>query len=584
VVGTAIVAFAEPRPGDPGRLVGLGIGAALVVVGVTVLSHSPLLTGHRTAEPEQPGRRSGPGRAEAAAGPRSGRLARSGPGRAVVMTQLRPGTDGLAGTVQRWFGRPVLVVGDVLLDEWRFTEPRRLSREAPAPVVTLRRQEDAAGGAGNTAVNLAALGARPTLVGPRGDDAAGQRLRARLAAAGVTDRAVVVPGHHTPVRRRVVAADQILLCEQEQPGTAAPAAAAADVVAELERALATGPAPVLAICDYGLGALDERVRGWLLAHRDAFALVALDAHELDRWAGLGPDVVTPSYAEARPLLGAGAEAENGRASAAVSGGPRLLRETGARTAAVTLDASGAVVLTAGGSYRTRSRPAPPSHCVGAGDAYLAAMLLALTAGADVPVAAELAQLAATATVDEPGTCVCSRAALLDAVGPGPADPAAMDAAELVAVLRRRRERGARIVFTNGCFDVLHRGHVGYLTQARELGDVLVVAVNSDESVRRLKGPQRPVNHVEDRVAVLAALACVDHVVVFEEDSPAALIEAIRPDVYVKGGDYPPELVPEAPLVHRLHGEVRTLGYVPDRSTSAIIDRIRSRAPAPDGTP
>jgi rfaE bifunctional protein nucleotidyltransferase chain/domain len=212
------------------------------------------------------------------------------------------------------------------------------------------------------------------------------------------------------------------------------------------------------------------------------------------------------------------------------------------------------------------------------------MLLALAVGADVPVAAELAQLAALTTLGEPGTCVCSRAALLDAVRPGPADPAAVDAAELVGIVRRHRERGARIVFTNGCFDVLHRGHVGYLAQARELGDVLIVAVNSDQSVRRLKGPQRPVNHVEDRVAVLAALACVDHVVVFEEDSPAALIEAIRPDVYVKGGDYPPDLVPEAPLVRRLHGEVRTLGYVPDRSTSAIIDRIRSRVPAPDGTP
>ena len=511
-----------------------------------------------------------------------------GPGRlgqSAAMTQLRPAADGLAGTVQRWLGRPVLVVGDVMLDEWRFTEPRRLSREAPAPVVRLRRQEDAAGGAGNTAVNLAALGARPTLVAPRGDDPAGERVAATLAAAGVTDRTVAVPGHRTPTKRRIVAADQILLCEEEPAGVvpSAEAGSAAGIVGELERVLAAGPAPVLAICDYGLGGLDERVRGWLVAHRDAFALVALDAHELDRWAGLSPDVVTPSYAEAQPLLGAAAEPEAGRDSAAVSGGPLLLRETGARTAAVTLDVSGAVVLTAEGSYRTGSRPAPPSHCVGAGDAYLAAMLLALAVGAEVPVAAELAQLAASATLAAPGTCVCTRAALLEAVGPGPADPGAVDAAELVGIVRRHRERGARIVFTNGCFDVLHRGHVGYLTQARELGDVLVVAVNSDESVRRLKGPQRPVNHVEDRVAVLAALACVDHVVVFEEDSPAALIEAIRPDVYVKGGDYQPELVPEAPLVHRLNGEVRTLGYVPDRSTSAIIDRIRSRTPAPDGT-
>jgi rfaE bifunctional protein nucleotidyltransferase chain/domain len=139
-----------------------------------------------------------------------------------------------------------------------------------------------------------------------------------------------------------------------------------------------------------------------------------------------------------------------------------------------------------------------------------------------------------------------------------------------------------VVFTNGCFDVLHPGHVRYLTQARALGDLLVVAVNSDGSVRRLKGPDRPVNPVEDRTALLAALECVDHVVVFEEDSPAPLIEAVRPDVYVKGGDYPPEMVPEAPLVRRLGGQVRTLGYVPDRSTSAIIDRIRAQSGTGNG--
>jgi D-beta-D-heptose 7-phosphate kinase / D-beta-D-heptose 1-phosphate adenosyltransferase len=501
------------------------------------------------------------------------------------VTQRRPGRDSLARAVDRWRDRPVVVVGDVMLDEWRFTEPRRLSREAPAPVVTLRRREDAPGGAGNTAVNLAALGARPVLVGPLGDDEPGNRVRARLAAAGVTDRTVAVPGTRTATKRRVLAAGQILLCEEDAPA-GEPVADA--MLAALEAVVAAGGNPVLAVCDYGLGALDERVRRWLVAHRDEFAMVALDAHDLGRWEGLAPTVVTPSYAEAVPLLGppprpAGGDGD--RAAVVTAYGARLLRRTGARIAAVTLDVAGAVVLTADDAYRTDARPAPPSHCVGAGDAYLAAMVLALAAGADVPGAAELAQLAAGTTVAGPGTCVCTRSALLDAVGRGPdEDLSVVDAATLAEIVRRHRERGARIVFTNGCFDVLHRGHVGYLSQARELGDVLIVAVNSDESVRRLKGPQRPVNLVEDRVAVLAALSAVDHVVVFEEDSPAALIEAVRPDVYVKGGDYPPEMVPEAPLVRRLHGEVRTLGYVPDRSTSAIIDRIRSRAPIPDATP
>jgi rfaE bifunctional protein nucleotidyltransferase chain/domain len=256
--------------------------------------------------------------------------------------------------------------------------------------------------------------------------------------------------------------------------------------------------------------------------------------------------------------------------------------------AVTLDTEGAVVGDAEGTARrSHATPVPASHAVGAGDAYLAAMTLALAAEAPLPTAAHLAQLAATITVSDTGTCVCRRQDLLAALGVtaevgdrpvlvGPDDLAT------IAAAHRRADRS--VVFTNGCFDVLHPGHVRYLEQAAELGDLLVVAVNSDDSVRRLKGPDRPVNPVEDRIALLAALACVDHVVVFAEDSPATLIEAVRPDVYVKGGDYPPEMVPEAPLVRRLGGEVRTLGYVPDRSTSAIIERIRAHQVVGAATP
>ncbi|WP_246248409.1 D-glycero-beta-D-manno-heptose 1-phosphate adenylyltransferase, partial [Micromonospora maritima] len=270
-----------------------------------------------------------------------------------------------------------------------------------------------------------------------------------------------------------------------------------------------------------------------------------------------------------------------RAVLAESRLPELRAHTGADVVAVTLDTEGAVVGGAEGSpRRSHSTPVPASHAVGAGDAYLAAMTLALAADAGLPTAAQLAQLAATITVADTGTCVCRREDLLAALGTGGEEtghPALVGAEELTALVAEHRRAGRSVVFTNGCFDVLHPGHVRYLTQARALGDLLIVAVNSDGSVRRLKGPDRPVNPVEDRIALLAALACVDHVVVFEEDSPARLIEAVRPDVYVKGGDYPPEMVPEAPLVRRLGGQVRTLGYVPDRSTSAIIDRIRAQS-------
>jgi D-beta-D-heptose 7-phosphate kinase / D-beta-D-heptose 1-phosphate adenosyltransferase len=149
-------------------------------------------------------------------------------------------------------------------------------------------------------------------------------------------------------------------------------------------------------------------------------------------------------------------------------------------------------------------------------------------------------------------------------------------------VRRHRQAGRRIVFTNGCFDVLHRGHVSYLNEAKRHGDVLVVALNGDASVRALKGPDRPVNGADDRAAVLAALSCVDCIAVFDEDSPRRLLEIVRPDVYVKGGDYTPEMLPETPLVRRLGGEVRILGYLADHSSSRIIERIRRSAPAAAG--
>ncbi|MGW1056805.1 D-glycero-beta-D-manno-heptose 1-phosphate adenylyltransferase [Micromonospora rubida] len=586
----------------------------------------------------------------------------------------------LATVVESWLGRPVLVIGDAMLDEWRFAEPDRLCREAPAPVLSLRRRISAAGGAANTAVNVAALGGRAVLVAPVGADAAGDELHDCLDRAGVWDRTVNQPGRPTPVKRRMLAGNQILLREDsgdpddalEQDGVVRLLTALECATEEL-RAAAGGEVPTLVVCDYGLGSLPAPVRAWLVAARDRYATVALDAHDLADWRGLAPTVVTPSFAEATRLLARaaarsdshlhldhpGADPADGPselsvgsapgcpdpAGSSTDGGPgggataasrlplgrptgptgeptpgedrvamtgdglsvtgtgvtvnaeagdgvdravlaesrlaELRAHTGADVVAVTLDTEGAVVGGADGApRRSHSTPVPASHAVGAGDAYLAAMTLALAADAPLPTAAQLAQLAATITVSDTGTCVCRHEDLLDALGVpagDPGHPVLVAPDELAEIVAAHRDAGRSVVFTNGCFDVLHPGHVRYLEQARALGDLLLVAVNSDDSVRRLKGPDRPVNPVEDRVTLLAALSCVDHVVIFEEDSPAALIETVRPDVYVKGGDYPPEMVPEAPLVRRLGGQVRTLGYVPDRSTSAIIERIRAQA-------
>jgi rfaE bifunctional protein nucleotidyltransferase chain/domain len=506
--------------------------------------------------------------------------------------------DNPAAAVDAWRGLPVLVVGDVMVDEWRFADADRISREAPAPVLTLRRREVCAGGAGNAAANLAALGARAALAAVVGDDPAAERLASRLASDGVEDRMIRVPARSTPVKRRLHAAGQIVAREDEDGGGPLPPAAVDALIRTLERATES----VLVIADYGLGGLPAPVREWLVRHRDRFGLVALDAHDLRPWRGVAPSVMAPSLPEARLAAGLSSprSAGSARLSASSAGLVRLSPSSAgaadpssspsalaaalrdgfrAGVVAVTLGADGAVVAGPHSAHETSAAAAPEAHTVGAGDAYLAALTLALAAGAPVEAAAGIAQAAAGVGVACEGTCVCDAEPLRAALT---GQAAVVGADGLDRVVRRRRAGGARVVFTNGCFDVLHRGHVSYLRQARDLGDLLVVAVNSDAGVRRLKGPGRPVVPVEDRVAVLAALSCVDHVVVFEEDSPAGLIERVRPDLYVKGGDYPPELVPEAALVRRLGGEVRTLGYVPDRSTSAIIDRIRAhqREPAP----
>jgi rfaE bifunctional protein nucleotidyltransferase chain/domain len=248
--------------------------------------------------------------------------------------------------------------------------------------------------------------------------------------------------------------------------------------------------------------------------------------------------------------------------------------TGATTVIVTLDRDGALVFAEGQPvHRTWARPAPDNHAAGAGDTFIAALTIAVGNGQPLPTAAELAQAAADVVTGRPGTAACTTAELAERLGRGVGG--AVDADRLAALVAEHRAAGRRIVFTNGCFDVLHRGHVAYLNQARLLADVLIVAVNSDESVRRLKGPERPVNPAADRAAMLAALSCVDHVTIFEEDTPEALLRLLRPEVYAKGGDYTPQMLPEAAVVAEYGGAVHIADYLPDHSTTAMIDRIRT---------
>ncbi len=483
----------------------------------------------------------------------------------------------LLEAVEAMAGRRVVVVGEAMLDSYLIGRADRLSREAPVPVVALQRRVDAAGGAANTAVNLRALGARVELLSVIGDDDEATRLRAALRAARVPDHDVLTaPGRQSLAKQRVLAGEQVLARFDSGTTDPLPVEIENELIERLVGAVAGADAVL--VSDYAYGVLGGRVTAALREAAERHRpVIVVDARDPSVHQRLAPTAVKPNYGEAVRLLGEQELADpEARAHQIVRSRETLHERTGARVVAVTLDQAGAVVLERDRDpYRTYAKPQTDERACGAGDTYAATLCLALAAGAAVPVAAELAAAASAVVVGKAGTAVCSVAELIAAVGQSDKRVASLDALRgRVAVLR---QQGRRVVFTNGCFDILHLGHVSYLNRAKALGDVLIVAVNGDESVRRLKGADRPLNGLDDRLGVLEALSCVDHVIAFDEPTPAALVDAVRPDVYGKGGDYRLDQLPEAAQVEGLGGQVRILPYMDDHSTTGLIERMRAPA-------
>lgn len=471
-------------------------------------------------------------------------------------------------------GLRVVVVGEAMLDSYLDGGSSRLCPEAPVPVVAVAQRRDAPGGAANTDVNLHALGADVAFLSVVGDDAEAMLLRRCLEQQGVaTDHLLAQAGRRTLSKQRVCAGGQILVRFDQGETSAVDPSSAAQLIERLTDVFAGCDAVVLS--DYGYGVLTSDVIAELaeLQERSPRVLVA-DSKQWGAYRGMKVTAVKPNFAEAIRILGLSDEPEpENRAEWIVHQEKQLLDATGARIVVVTLDRDGAVVLERERvPYRTLARPASRGCPSGAGDTFLAAFTLALTVGAEAPAAVEIASAAAAVVVGKEGTAVCSARELRESLCAEDAPSASR--ARLAVELAEHRRQGRRIVFTNGCFDILHRGHVTYLRRARELGDVLVVGVNSDAGIRRLKGPTRPINTLEDRLTVLAALRFVDYLVPFDEDTPHELIRVVQPDIFVKGGDYTRDRLPEASLVEELGGTVLILPLVEDRSTTRMIDRIR----------
>lgn len=481
----------------------------------------------------------------------------------------------------------VSVLGDLMLDGWWTGEVHRLCREAPAPVVELAGRSYAPGGAGNTAMNLAAMGAEVELIGCVGEDENGRLLRRLLEDAGIDVRNVtMVAGHRTQTKCRVVSSGQVLLRIDDGGGPVP--VEVRDRMAAAALQAATG-ADAFLVCDYGSGALPAQLAGRLRSAagpgKSPGPVFVVDAHDARLWSELRPDVVTPNASEAAAILNTVMPARQ-RAQWVLDHGADLLAASGATAAVVTLDTEGTQLIggtpagPSGRLHRTWTRPAEDKQASGAGDTFVAALTLCLACAVPMSTAMDFAQTAADIVVKRFGTSVCSTEDL--AASLGQSVERVLSAGELARRLARARQEGQRVVLTNGCFDVLHRGHTTYLNQARQLGDLLVVALNGDESTRRLKGEGRPINPALDRAGVLAALSCVDFVTVFETDTPIPLLEQLQPEIYAKGGDYTAQMLAETAAVEAYGGRVEILDYVANHSTTAMVERITGRVTSVPG--
>jgi D-beta-D-heptose 7-phosphate kinase / D-beta-D-heptose 1-phosphate adenosyltransferase len=474
-----------------------------------------------------------------------------------------------------------VVIGDAILDVWVRGTAVGLCREAPAPAVAVRSTSEAPGGAANAVVNAAMLGAAAELVTVTGADAAATALAGLTRARGVgLGGHVRVAGRTTLVRRRVVAGAQIVVRLDEGSAEAPGADVHDSLLTALGAALepAGGPAAdALLISDNGHGTVP---RADAVRWPGRPPVVVVDARDPSAHAALEPTVTTPSYLDAVRMV-AETPVDGPADRRAQIGDLRdvLLLASGAGAVLVTLGADGAMLLEWGRApHHVPARVGVPHEVVGAGNVLAAALTCALGVGAPPAVAAGFGVLVAgTAAAgagsgaDAPGyaTAVCNIGDVRDGLR---VERGAAGGADLTALLGHWRQRGRRIVFTNGCFDLVHEGHVRFLRQAKALGDVLVVGVNDDESVRELKGSGRPVVDLAGRLELLGALDCVDLVVAFSGPTPAGLLQIVRPDVYAKGGDYRGVSFSYAPLLRALGTEVRILDYVADRSTSSMIAR------------
>lgn len=466
----------------------------------------------------------------------------------------------------------VLVVGDLMLDRYWHGDTSRISPEAPVPVVRVGEVEERAGGAGNVALNIAALGGNAAVIGLTGQDEAADALARTLLHHDVECHFERLEGFPTVTKLRVLSRHQQLIRLDFEDGF--PGYDPAGLLERFRRAVEE--CDVVVLSDYQKGALRSAPQMIELA-RKAGKPVVVDPKGSDFSCYAGATLITPNMSEFEGVVGHCANDEE-----VVEKGEQLRQQLKLEALLITRSEKGMTLLQKGAEplhIPTRAREV--FDVTGAGDTVVSVLAASLAADRPLIESTVLANLAAGVVVGKLGTASVTVPEIRRAMREqDEMEQGMVDEDKLVALVQEAKAHGETVVMTNGCFDILHAGHVTYLEEAAKLGDRLIVAVNDDASVKRLKGEERPVNTQEQRMRVLAALDCVDWVVGFDEDTPTRLICRVLPDILVKGGDNEPDKIPGGECVRKAGGKVQVMSYVDNVSTTGIIGSIRASEKKP----
>jgi D-beta-D-heptose 7-phosphate kinase/D-beta-D-heptose 1-phosphate adenosyltransferase len=480
--------------------------------------------------------------------------------------------------INSFHAKRILVIGDFILDVYLKGISTRLCPEAPVPVVNINERTAFPGGSANTVCNLQSLGATITYCTVIGQDHEGDEAIRLLDNIGISSDSILRnPERKTITKSRIVAGQQVITRIDQGSEEPINEETTKALLASIEKSYKYCDAVV--ISDYDKGVITAQLIDKLVTLQQQHPkFIAVDSKRLTFFSHLQPSLAKPNYPEAIRLLGLQPRFRE-RSSQISDHAYSLYKKLHALLIAVTLDGEGSLIIEHGEAIHICSAPViSKPHVAGAGDTYLSAFVLAYAASGESILSADIATAAAAIAVRKECTSACSNAELKSYFNIHTKYIAGLH--DLKDICDAYRSQGKRIVFTNGCFDILHSGHVTYLHCAKELGDVLVVGINTDESIKRIKGEGRPINPMADRLQVLSGLTSVDHIISFGDefdDTPIPLIQIVRPHVFAKGGDYTKEKLPEAATVEECGGDIVFLSHIPDHSTTEIINRITQAA-------